>query len=305
MYNERMKCIFLYNPNSGRGKIVKRLAYIEKKLRSKYDQVDFFAAHNATEFEEKICESATCYDAIIFSGGDGTFNNVLHGLKGKQATLGYIPSGTVNDTARSLKIPRSLRGALSVVLKGEPRALDCMKINEGHYAMYIAAAGAFTRATYTTPQSKKRVFGALAYAFEAVKNNLKLDVFPLQINFDGQIYRTNAVLILVMNGKSVAGFPINKKGKMDDGKLEVAVIRQVRKPNFFQKIAALFSLASLFIFGCSIKKKDVVILSGKKLIIGTGEDVVWDFDGEEGVRGNATIEAMPQQIALFVPKNKK
>lgn len=297
-----MKCIFLYNPNSGRGKLPKRLAFIEKKLRTKYETVDFFAARNAVEFEEKVRESAKRYDTIIFSGGDGTFHNVLQGLKGEKVNLGYIPSGTVNDTARSLGIPRSVRGALKVILKGEARSLDCMKINDSHYAMYIAAAGAFTRATYTTSQSSKRLFGALAYAVEAVKNNLKLEVFPLQIQFDEQIYRTNAVLILVMNGRSVAGFPINKKGSMDDGQLEVAVIRQVSKPNFFRKVAALFSLASLFVFGCKIKKKDIVVLSGKKLVIGTGNDVVWDFDGEEGVRGNVTIETLPRQITLFVPK---
>lgn len=297
-----MKCIFLYNPNSGKGKLKKKLPYIQKRLLTKYDEAVVCVTESAEDFEQKVRAAADEYDAIVFSGGDGTFNHVIQALDGKKATLGYLPSGTVNDVARSLKIPRTLRGALNVVLKGEPQNLDCMAINGDHYAMYIAAAGAFTKATYTTSQTNKRMFGSLAYAAEAVLHDLKLDVFPLKIQCGEQRLDTHAVLILVMNGRSVAGFPLNRKGSMTDGKLEVAVIKQVKKPNFFQRVGALFSVASLFVFGCKIKKKDISFFSGEKIVIGTDEEVVWDFDGEEGIKGNVTIEACPARITLFVPK---
>lgn len=53
--------------------------------------------------------------------------------------VGYIPSGTVNDVAHSLGIPKNLRRALKVITGGENVLLDCMKIND-RYAMYIVAA---------------------------------------------------------------------------------------------------------------------------------------------------------------------
>ena len=75
-----MKCIFLYNPNSGKGKIAKKLSYIKKRLCTKYDEVTVYAASGARDLEEKVRESADAgYDAVIFAGGDGTFNNILHG----------------------------------------------------------------------------------------------------------------------------------------------------------------------------------------------------------------------------------
>ncbi len=297
-----MKCIFLYNPNSGKGKIAKRIGLIEKRLHSKYEEVTIYAARSAQDLEDKARECAASYDAVIFSGGDGTFNNILQGIGDADVQLGYIPGGTVNDVARSLGIPRSVKGALKVILKGYSDRLDCMRINGERYAMYIAAAGAFTQATYRTPQKQKRALGALAYAFEGIRNNLKFDVFPLRVECGGKISDTHAVLILVMNGRSVAGFPINRDGSMTDGELEVAVIHQVQRPGFFRRIGAIFSVASLFAFGCRIRKKDITYLKGDCIRIFTSEDVVWDFDGEEGVRGNVKIDVCPRRVKLFVPK---
>ncbi len=300
-----MKCVFIYNPQSGRGKIAKKIEFIKRRLRTVYQEVNVCITQTAEQLEEKVYSYADEYDAIVFSGGDGTFNHVLHGLKGKRVQLGYIPSGTVNDIARSLKIPRSLNGALNVVLQGRSCALDCMRINGERYAMYIAAAGAFTSATYETPQAQKRALGMLAYAVRVVKKNMKLQIFPLTIEKEDLEVSSEAVLVLTMNGRSVAGFPINRDGRMTDGKIEVAVIRQVKKPNLFQRLDKFFSLASLFLFGCRVPKKDVYFISGEKFTFRTGEDVVWDFDGEEGVRGSVTIEACPRCVRLFVPKNNK
>lgn len=300
-----MKCLFLYNPKSGRGKIRKKLPYIERRLKEKYDEVVSYATESGADLERAVAEGAKTYDLICFSGGDGTFNNVLHGLKEAQVPLAYIPGGTINDVARSLRIPRSVKGALDVILNGKERHLDCMRINGSHYAMYIAAAGAFTSATYTTPQNKKKYFGSLAYLVHAAKNNLKFDIFPVEVTCGEQTVSIDTVLVLTMNGRSVAGFPVNKHGSMVDGKLEAVFIKQVKKPNLFRKIGALFSLATLFVFGFGVKKKDLVQVSGEKITVKTGKDVVWDFDGEEGIRGSVEIEIAPGHVRMIVPDNRK
>ncbi len=141
-----MKALFLYNPSSGKGKIKRKLAYIEKRLKRKYESVDFVSTESKEDLTARVKEDAAHYDAVIFSGGDGTFNNVLSGAGESGVQLGYIPSGTINDVARSLKIPRSVKGALNVILKGRSEKLDCIKVGSS-YAMYIAAAGAFTSAS--------------------------------------------------------------------------------------------------------------------------------------------------------------
>ncbi len=298
-----MNALFIFNPNSGKGKIKKKLSYIEKVLREKFGSVELYETKSPEDFEGKIKRDAENYDAIVFSGGDGTFNNVLTALDGRKIPLGYIPSGTVNDIARSLKIPRRVKGALKVITRGHSELLDCMKIGN-RYAMYIAAAGAFTGATYHTSQKQKRALGALAYALEAVKHNLKLDVFPVEVTTPEEMVKTHAVLVLVMNGKSVAGFPINRKGSMKDGNLEVAIIKQVERPNLLRRIGALFSVASLFVFGCKIRKRDILYMNGNRVTVKTSDGVVWDLDGERGESGNAEMTVLEKQVELFVPAGK-
>ena len=299
-----MRCLFLYHEGSGRGTVARKLPLIKRRLSRRYQQVDIVCTTSADELMTRVREGMNTYDAVVFSGGDGTFNDVLQAAEGSETPLGYLPTGTVNDVARSLGIPRNIKGALNVILSGCAERLDCMKIG-ARRAMYIVAAGAFTSATYTTPQAMKRVMGAAAYAVEAVLHNLDFQVFPLKINCDGKTIETSAVLVFVLNGRSVAGFPINREGSMNDGKLEVVVIRQAKRPNFFQKLTKYLSLASLFLFGCKVKKKDILTMSGKRIDIETEKNVVWDFDGEEGVTGSIEVTAERGNVKLFVPRGKK
>ncbi len=299
-----MNCLFLYNPSSGKGKIAKKAEYIRKRLQKTFERVEVAATTSAEDLEARVREGAEQFDVILFSGGDGTFNHVLQGVGTHEVLLGYIPGGTTNDVARSLGIPRSVKGALRVIEQGCSRRLDCMRVND-RYAMYIAAAGAFTRATYATPQNVKKKLGILAYAFECLKTVMNFKVFPLRINCDGETVETSAVLALVLNGRSVASFPINRSGSMCDGQLELAVIRQAERPGFFRRIGAYFSLASLFLFGVKIKKKDILYLHGRHITIGTDNGVVWDLDGEEGMRGDIAVEVLPRRMRMFVPQNKK
>lgn len=300
-----MNCLLLYNPNSGNGKIAKRLAEIRRRLEKRYDSVEIVATQSADDLERRAREGAGKYDVIVFSGGDGTFNRVLQGIGEQDVQLGYLPAGTTNDVARSLGIPRSVKGALKVILNGRSERLDCLRLNGSRYAMYIAAAGAFTRATYTTPQTAKRSLGIVAYAFECLKNEMDFQVFPVKGRCDGKAFETHAVLILILNGRSVASFPINRDASMRDGMLEIAVIRQAERPGFWRRIGAYFSLATLFLFGVKVKKKDIMFLRGRRIEIGTGENVVWDLDGEEGMRGNIVAEVLPSRMKLFVPDRKK
>jgi len=210
---------------------------------------------------------------------------------------------TVNDAARSLGIPKSLKGALNVIVKGNAERVDCMRINGSHYAVYIAAAGAFTRVTYDTPQAEKRLLGKAAYAVEGLKHS-DFQPFPVTVCCDGEKTETIAALVFVLNGKFVAGFPVNEEASLKDGMLEVVIIRQAKRTNFARKIKTMCALAHLFLFGCKVRKKDVLLLRGRRVEIETEEGVLWDFDGEKGTRGRVEIEALPQRMKMFVGKNK-
>lgn len=303
-----MKCIFIYNPNSGRGKIAKKLGYIEKRLREKYETVDIYATKAAGDLTVKVREVADQYDCIVFSGGDGTFNEVLRGIgdREKLPLLGYIPGGTANDVAHSLRIPRkSLRGALNVILNGKQALLDCMQINNEDYAIYSVSAGAFTSATYNTPQRTKRAFGIVGYGLYALKENFPFKVFPVKISDGTKEIETECIFALAMNGKCVAGLRMNPMGSMTDGLIEGAVIEQIEKPSLLHKIGAFFRLAGLFVFGYRFKPNKATRFFGETLRFEASDDVVWNYDGERGRSGSIEIKVLPKRVPLLIPKNNK
>ncbi len=303
-----MNCIFIYNPNSGRGKIVKKLSYIVRRLETGFDRVDVYATRSKGDLTEKIKEIKDKYDCVVFSGGDGTFNEVLRGAADMPSppTFGYIPGGTANDIAHSLGIPRnSLRGALNVILKGRREMLDCLQINKTDYAMYSVSAGAFTSTSYTTPQEAKKALGILAYGLEGVRKNFPLRVYPVRISGEGESLQTECVFTLIMNGKCVAGWKMNKNGSMRDGKAEGAVVCQKSDTDLPGKIHALFSLVRLFVFGYKFPERGVKQFGGQKIRIEVPDDVVWNFDGERGTCGSIEVEVLPGKFPLLVPEKSK
>ena len=300
-----MRCLFLYNPNSGNGKIKKKLPLIERMLKTRYDEVVLHATESAEDLKRRAKEGAEEFDAIVFAGGDGTFNLLLDGIGERDVKLGYLPAGTSNDIARSLGISKNVKKALKVVLNGRSEKVDCMRVNEKDYAMYIVAAGAFTGVTYSTPQKKKRRLGWLAYAFEGLKKHLKFDSFPITVVCGDRREETYAALILVMNGRSVAGFRLNKKASMQDGQIEIAILRTRGKLGFWGRVRVFFSIVRLFLFGCRRESKRLMRMCGDSVLIHADESVIWDLDGEKGDAGDISISLLKRHVNLFVPKNKK
>ena len=300
-----MKCLFAYNPVSGRGKTEKRLQKIVHALRERYGDVCVAATHAQGDMTRIVRESAPLFDAIVFSGGDGTFNEALQGVceSGCSPELGYIPSGTVNDVAHSLGIPKRLRGALRVIRSGRAVPLDCMKIND-RYAMYIVAAGAFTSAPYTTPQSLKKQIGFVAYGIEGIKKNLNFDVFGVTVSDGERSVHADSVFVVLMNGRYVAGIPLNRGSSMADGKIEAALIHQRKNPGFFGKVRAFLALARLFLLGYRVREKQITRFEGSHFEIEAEESVVWNFDGEKGLSGKVTVDVVPGRIRMLVPRHR-
>lgn len=301
-----MNCFFIYNPVSGRGKVAKKLGLILSALREKFDAVDAYATKAPGDMTRAVRAAAETYAVIVFAGGDGTVNEVVQGVceASKTPVLGYIPTGTVNDVAHSLGIPKSIRGALRVICTGKTAMLDCMRVND-RFAMYVVAAGAFTSASYTTPQSQKKRVGRIAYGIEGIKKNLKFDVFDVSGSVEGKPYpTTESIFVMLMNGRSVAGMRLNKRGSMADGKIEAAVILQSKKANVFRRIRSLFALANLFLFGYRVREKQIVRFEGSHFEIEADESVVWNFDGEKGISGRVTVDVLPARIGMIIPKKQ-
>lgn len=122
-------------------------------------------------------EAAAAYggsaDLVVCSGGDGTLNETISGLMKLDhfPDLGYIPAGSTNDFASSLKISKNMVRAAESAVYGEPFPIDIGCFCEDRHFVYIAAFGAFTEVSYLTPQDKKNVLGHQAYMLEGMEHS--------------------------------------------------------------------------------------------------------------------------------------
>lgn len=294
-----MKCLLVYNPVSGGSKkFIKKLSYVVNELGKKYDIVDVRATSYAGEGVEIAKDACGKYEAIIASGGDGTFSDVLKGIgENKNApTLGYIPSGSCGDIANNHKIPHNIKKAVKVILKGNKKEIDLCKINDSYFS-YVAGIGAYTAGIYNANQNLKRKIGKGAYFLGAVKESFNIKPYQVDLTIGKRVYKeSDAILVLVLNTKSVAGIPyFNHKAKMDDGKVDVLV---VKKDVFNTPV----NIWKLFIRGIEEYKdnKNIRFYSGANINVDVKDKVIWNVDGDKSDYNNIEVKCLKKKINMFV-----
>ena len=305
-----MNFLFIYNPVSGKGKINKKIDYIRSRLLEKYDEVDVYATKCAGDMTVQAKNACGKYNAIVFYGGDGSFNEIVQGLgeNENRPVLGYLPGGTVNDIAHSLKIPVRLKKALRNVLKGKVDTYDLIKINE-QYAFYVVCAGAFTGCSYLAEQKEKKKYGKVAYAFEVLKNELKLKDFGVTLDFENKHIETNCEFLMVLNSKHVASRYVYRQADLQDGKIDLFFIKQVKNPKGYHKVNAFFKVLNYFVCGIKVCahrfrhgwKSDYEHYCTGKLKLSIPEEVRWNLDGEKGMCGPVDIDVLQRHVAFIVP----
>src|SRR5699024_9685525 len=154
------------------------------------------------------------------SGGDGTINEVIRGIAEAdyRPKVGIIPSGTTNDFARALSIPRDIKKAVDIILDdNKVKALDIGKVNQ-HYFVNIAGGGDLTELTYDVPSKLKAAIGQLAYYMKGIEMLPSLRPVSTIIEYDDNVYEGEIMLFLIANTNSVGGFEkLAHDALIDDG----------------------------------------------------------------------------------------
>lgn len=295
-----MRCFFIYNSNSGKGKITKYIKYITEKLKTVYEDITVYESKSSDDLKIKVKEASNDYDAIVFSGGDGTFNDICCGISGceKRPALGYIPTGTTNDIAHNLKIPRNIKKATKIIIDQATIKHDVGKIND-KYFMYVLALGAGSSTSYTTKQAAKRVLGRLGYIHNFLEEFASRDLIHVKLTCENTVIEKVVPLILVMNSRRVAGMWLNPYKKVSDGLFDVMMIKQGNMKGRINIV--LTFILKIFRF----RKYPATDFSGKSFDIEVGENDIWCVDGEKGPSGKIHVENLHNHLTIFVPKHFK
>ena len=295
------KMLFVFNPNSGKAKIKNVLLNIIQVLSKGGYEITVYPTKFARDGYRHILQNEGKYDVIACSGGDGTVNETVAAVlkfKGKKPPIAYIPSGTTNDFATSLNIPKDMVKAAKNIIDGRPKKIDVGLVNGKRTFNYVAAFGAFTKVSYETPQPLKNLFGHQAYVVEGVKCLSELKPYHMRIETDDIQLDNNFIYGMVSNTDSVGGMKgITGTGvDLQDGLFEVVLVKEIKSPLALQQlITALITQ--------NFDKSDLICsFKTKKIKFESDEPIKWTLDGEFGGEHNeAVFEVLHQAVEFIVP----
>ena len=295
------KMLFVLNPLAGMRKAAKVLPEILSVFnRADYD-VRVYVTAGPADAVQAVERLAPGMDLVVCSGGDGTFNETVTGLlqAGFRIPVGYIPSGSTNDFATSLGLPTDCVEAAKLIVAGAPADYDTGRFGSRYFS-YVASFGAFTKASYSTPQSAKNLLGHIAYLLEGMQELSQIRKLHVKMTLDGdEVLEDDYLFGAICNSTSVGGIMTLDPGQVDlqDGKFEVLL---VRSPKTLQEIPECL---------LSVQKQQynstmMTFRSASRIQVEADPDMPWTLDGEKE-DGHAAVEVQNLHRAIQIVQKKE
>ena len=216
------------------------------------------------------------FDLITCIGGDGTFNEVVAGLldSGERVPVGYIPAGSTNDFANSLKLSTNILKATEDIVKGRLKTLDIGSFN-GRKFSYVASFGAYTQTSYSTPQSVKNMLGHLAYILEGATSLTSIKPQHLKIEANGMPYEDDYIFGAISNSTSLAGILTldPQYVDMNEGLFELLLVRSPKNPIELAEIVYMLTTQNY-------ESNKITFVNADSFTIYADENMDWSLDGE-------------------------
>ena len=280
---KKERLLFIYNPVAGKGKIKAKLSGILEQFAAYGYELIVHPTSSQGDARRTAMEYAKEHrcDRIVCAGGDGTFSETAGGvlLSGERMPLGYVPEGTTNDFAYSLKLPVDMSRAAELAAHGSGIPSDIGTMN-GEPFTYTACFGLFTEVTYETPQSIKNAIGRTAYLINGASKLINIKSYPMRVEGENFAIEDEFIYGMIANSNSVGGFKgiTGRDVALDDGFFEMILIK---KPKNLLEFNEIFNaLLSNRLENCS----NICYERVNRVTIAMEQEIPWNLDGEFGGR---------------------
>ncbi|MCX6136868.1 MAG: diacylglycerol kinase family lipid kinase, partial [Ignavibacteriales bacterium] len=219
---------FIVNRTANRGRAGKSLPALEEKLRAGGvpHQMHFTESPgDATRIAGRLPDGAS----VIVVGGDGTINEVVNGLYGRDCMLSIIPAGSGNDFVKmfDMDIPRDR--SIGYATGSKIRQIDIghiqIKRKNGVEVQryFVNAVGIGLDALVSHINSQFNLLkGFPAYVVAALKAIVVYKPQNAVMRLQGQVWEGRPLLLAVGNGSTVGGgFKLTPNAQLDDGMLDI------------------------------------------------------------------------------------
>ena len=241
MPGDSREIALLTNPTAGKGRGAKSREAALPRLREAGFVVRNLEGRDADEALDlaRQCVSDGV-ESLVVCGGDGMVHIGAQAVASTDTHLGIIPAGTGNDVARYFNIPRKDPvAAADRVIASNTKRIDLARSGSKYYVTVLAAG--FDAIVNERANRMTWPRGQMRYNLATLAELRTFKPLHYTLELDGLTHRLDAMLVAVGNGASFGGgLRITEGASLDDGLLDVVIIKPISKPDLVRTYPKLF-----------------------------------------------------------------
>lgn len=234
-------------------------------------------------------------DVVAVYGGDDTIAEAAAGLSQSGVPLGILPGGTANVLATELRVPAGLQEAAALIVADPARR--CMDLGRaaGRVFTVRVSIGSLADMVLGAEREAKARLGELAYVFAGIRAATVPQPAAYHLTVDGVEIEIEGVGALIANSGnlSLKGVSLAPDVQIDDGILDVVVVRQLDLKAILSLVASAASINGLV--------EPLPRWQGREITVAAEPPQRVAIDGEPGGETPIVTEIIPQALEIIVP----
>lgn len=241
---------------------------------------------------------------VVAVGGDGTLNEVVNGVAGRDVELATIPLGTGMDFGRTYGIPTGFEAAVRVARDGETRTIDAGRARyrtwDGagaeRWFANVGSVGMSGAVAQRANGMSKALGGRATFFYALTRVFFEWENTELTVTLDGGARRGRMHDVIVANGVwHGGGMKLAPGARPDDGVFDVVLIGDVGKVDFLTTAPKLYR-------GRHVSHPKVEVVRSARVEVTADENLPIELEGEQVGTTPATFELVPGALRVRVPR---
>jgi diacylglycerol kinase (ATP) len=295
---------FLVNPASGNGSTGKRwpeLAHRAARLGLEGETLFSERPGHLIELARDAVDGGA--SLVVAVGGDGTLNEVVNGIAGRDVDLATIPRGTGMDFVRTHGIPTKFDDAVRVALTGTPRAIDAGRVRyrtwggeeAERWFANVGSVGMSGAVAQRANGMSKALGGKATFFYALTRVFLEWENTEVVVRLDDGERRGKMHDVVVANGAwHGGGMKLAPNALPDDGLFDVVLIGDVGKLDFLTTAPKIYK-------GRHVTHPKVDVVRSARVEVDAAERLPIEVEGEQVGTTPAVFEVVPGALRVRVP----
>jgi diacylglycerol kinase (ATP) len=296
--------VFLVNPASDNGATGKRwpeLAHRAARLGLTGETLFSERPGHLIELARSAVDGGATL--VVAVGGDGTLNEVVNGIAGRDVDLATIPLGTGMDFGRTYGIPTKFEDAVRLALDGAPRTIDAGRVSyrtwggedAERWFANVGSVGMSGAVAQRANGMSKALGGKATFFYALTRVFLEWENTDVTVRFDGEERHGKMHDVIVANGVwHGGGMMLAPDARPDDGVFDVIMIGDVGKVDFLTTAPKLYK-------GRHVGHPKIEVVRTARVEVDAAERLPIELEGEQVGTTPATFEVVPGALRVRVP----